>query len=275
MAPRKDITRLFVPDSHGAHIDRPARAAFLKDCKRLAPDQIILLGDHLDCGGIFSTHARAYTNEMTESYDEDVSETNSLLDDIQKAAPKAEIWYHEGNHEARVERFATGTFQNQKDARNFLAVYGVEASLHLKRRGIKYIKRSEFYGGVSIPGTLRLTVNGVDVFTTHGISCSKNATAVHLAKFGANVVHGHTHRAAMVFGRTVVKSAIMAASPGTLAQIQPLYLHTNPSDWSLGYDFELISSSGLFIHQHVPLVKGQSMLDQVGRVIGRGSRRAA
>lgn len=275
MASRKDIVRTFIPDSHGAHCDIPARDAFLRDLKRLNPDQIVMLGDHLDCGGVFSTHARAFTNEMTESYAEDLEATNDFLDLILKAAPRAQIWYHEGNHEARVERFATGTFQNQKDAKNFLAVYGVEASLDLKRRGVKYIKRSEFYGGVSIPGTMKFSVNGVDVFTTHGISAAKNATAVHLARFGSNVVHGHTHRAAAVYGRTVVKASIGAWSPGTLAQLQPLYLHTNPSDWSLGYDYELVSASGLFIHQHVPLVKGQSMLDQVAKVVGGRKRPAA
>lgn len=273
MASRKDITRVFIPDSHGNHCDIPARDAFLRDLKRLAPDQIVMLGDHLDCGGVFSTHARAYTSEMTESYDEDVAATNEFLDLIQKAAPRAQIWYHEGNHEARVERFATGTFQNQKDARNFLSVYGVEASLDLKRRGVKYIKRSEFYAGVSIPGVMKFSVNGVDVYTVHGISCAKHAASVHLARFGSNVVFGHVHRAMAAYGRTVTKHSIGAWSPGCLAQLQPLYLHTNPSDWAHGYDFEVISPSGLFVHNHVPLVKGVSTLDQIGKALAGGRRR--
>lgn len=274
MASRKDITRVFIPDSHGAHIDLPVRDAFLKDLKRLAPDQVIMLGDHLDCGGVFSTHARSYTSEMTESYDEDCSATNEFLDLIQKAAPKAAITYIEGNHEARVQRWATGTFQSQRDAKNFLSVYGVAAALHLKRRGIKYIERGEFYNGVSIPGTIKMTVNGVDVFATHGISAAAHAAAVHLARFGATVIFGHTHRPEIKYGRTVTKSALLAASPGTLAKLQPLYLHTNPSSWGQGYSFQLVSPSGLYIYQHVPLFKGVSLLDQVGKVISPRGRAA-
>ncbi len=274
MAVRKDICRVFIPDSHGNHIDLAVRDAFLKDLKRLNPDQIIMLGDHVHCGGIFSTHARSYTNEMTESYDEDVGATNEFLDLIQKAAPRAEITYIEGNHEARVQRWAASTFQSQKDAKNFLSAYGIPAVLDLKRRGIKYIERGEFYNGVSIPGTIRMTVNGIDTFATHGISAAEHAAAVHLARFGATVIFGHTHRPEIKYGRTVTKSALLAATPGTLAMIQPLYLHTNPSKWGQGYGLQLVSPSGLFMYQQMPLFKGVSLLDQFGKVIGT-KRRAA
>lgn len=265
----KELTRLVVPDSHGAHVDLGARDAFLRDAKRLDPDEIVLLGDHLDCGGVFSTHARAYTNEMTESYQDDCDATNEFLDLMQKAAPRARIHYLEGNHEARVEKWATATFPSKKDADAYLERQGPAAALDLKRRCVKYYKRSEFYCGVAIPGTLKLSVNGKAIYFVHGISAAKNATAVHLGRFGNNVVHGHTHRAQSVHGRTVEKGVIGGWCPGTLAQLQPLYAHTNPTDWSLGYGLEMVSSSGRFVHFNVPLVDGESMLDQIGRVVTR------
>jgi predicted phosphodiesterase len=266
MASKREITRVCIPDSHGAHIDVDAAKAFLADLKKISPDEIVMLGDHLDCGGVFTSHGRAYTNEMTESYDEDCQATNAFLDAIQKAAPKAKIWYLEGNHEARVARWAASTFLNKRDADAYLERMGPSAALDLKRRSIRYVTRDEFMAGCSIPGTIKLSVNGTAIYYTHGISAAKHATAVHLSRFGANVVHGHTHRAQSVHGRTVEKGVIGAWSPGTLAKLQPLYMHTNPTDWSHGYAMQVVSSSGRFAHFQIPLVKGESMLGAIERV---------
>ena len=97
------MIRVIVPDSHGLHIDVPARDAFLADVKLLYPQEVVLLGDHLDCGGTFSAHQRSYTNEMTESYQDDVHATNRFFDALQRRAPRARYHYLEGNHEAHVE----------------------------------------------------------------------------------------------------------------------------------------------------------------------------
>ena len=43
--------RVIVPDSHGCFVDQAAASAMLADIKLLKPSSIILLGDHLDCGG--------------------------------------------------------------------------------------------------------------------------------------------------------------------------------------------------------------------------------
>ncbi len=272
MASKKNVTRVCVPDSHGAHVDQDAALSFLKDLKRLDPDEIVMLGDHLDAGGVFSSHGRAYTNEMTESYDEDCQATNWFLDAIQKNAPRARIWYLEGNHEARVSKWATSTFLSKRDADAYLERMGPAAALDLKRRGIRYVARQDFTAGCSIPGTIKLSVNGTAIYYTHGISAAKHATAVHLSRFGANVVHGHTHRAQSTHGRTVEKGVIGAWCPGTLAKLQPLYMHTNPTDWSHGYALEVISSSGRFVHWNVPLVRGEPMLDSVQTVVKAGRR---
>ncbi len=256
----RNIVRVICPDSHGNHIDLAARAAFLADVKALDPDEAEFMGDHLDCAGTFSTHQRNYTNEMAESYEDDVRATNSFLSAFQKAATKVkEIDYLEGNHEAHVERWASRTFQNQKDAVALLDAYGPQKVLELKRRGIRYYKRSEHYQGISIPGTIRRG----KCFFVHGISHSKHAAAVHLARFGANVVFGHVHRIQNVTERTVVTKGIGAWCCGTLAKLQPLYKHTEPTSWSHGYGVQFINPSGNFIHINVPILDGKSMLLEV------------
>lgn len=243
-------TRLIIPDSHGEHIDLNARDAMLADAKALAPDEIVLLGDHLDAGGTFNSHQRTYTNEYTESYQADVNATNEFLDLLQAACPNAkEIHYLEGNHEQHVERWAARNFANHRDAEMFLDKMGPAAALHLKDRGIHYYRRSIFYQGLAIPGCIQLG----KCFFVHGISHAKHADSVHLQRFGASVVFGHIHRSMGRVERTVTSGGHGAWCPGTLAKLQPLYKHTAPSDWSHGYAVQEVLKSGHFHHTNVPI----------------------
>jgi predicted phosphodiesterase len=243
-------TRIIIPDSHGAHIDWPAAEAFLADAKAVDPDEIVLLGDHLDAGGTFNSHQRTYTNEFTESYEEDCIQANLFLDRLQAACPKAkEIHYLEGNHEQHVERWAARNFQSHRDADMFLERMGPAAALRLKDRGIHYYRRSVFYQGLAIPGCIQLG----KCFFVHGISHAKHADAVHLQRFGASVVFGHIHRSMGRIERTVTSGGHGAWCPGTLAKLQPLYKHTAPSDWSHGYAVQEVLASGQFHHTNVPI----------------------
>jgi predicted phosphodiesterase len=260
----REFLRLIIPDSHGHHIDLPARDALLADAAAIRPHQTVWLGDHLDAGGTFSEHQRTYTNEMVESYEEDVAACNEFLDKYEVASPKDEDFYIEGNHEQHIERWAARNAMNAKEADYILKRMGPIAVLGLEKRGIKYFKRSEHYG-LPIPGAIRL---GKCHFV-HGISHSEHAAEQHLKRFGASVVYGHTHRAAYVTERTVTAEGIMAANPGTLAKLQPLYKHTAPTSWSHGYDLQLVHPSGNFCHIHVPILAGVSFLPSVFRDRGK------
>ena len=261
----KHVARVCIPDSHGAHIDAKARDAFIADLAQIRPAEIVMLGDHLDCGGTFSRHARSYTSELTESYDDDVRAANEFLDLIQQAAPDARIWYVEGNHESRVESWCTSSFASYRDARMVLDAIGPEAVLRLKHRGISYVRRSEHYDGLSIPGTIRLG----RVFFVHGVSHAKRASDAHLERFGASVVFGHVHRSMSVVSRTVTSNGHGAWCPGTLAKLQPLYAHTHPTSWSHGYGLQFVScSTGNFSHWNVPILDGVSMLREAIDALG-------
>ena len=255
--------RVFVPDTHGNHIDLRAAAAFFRDLRMLAPDEIVLLGDHLDCGGTFSAHQRSYTNEFTDSYKSDTRAANAFLDELLDTAPSAKVWYLEGNHEAHVERWASRNFAAQEDAEDLLECFGPEAVLRIAERPrIRYISRKKTYMGLTIPGTIRLG----KCFATHGISFSKHADEVHLARFGASVVFGHVHRSMSVVIRTVTSAGHGAWCPGTLAKLQPLYKHTEPTAWTHGYAVQVVSSGGKFLHFNVPIMSGESLL---GTFLGR------
>jgi hypothetical protein len=264
----KHISRVIIPDSHGEHIDPVARDVFIRDLREINPSEIVMLGDHLDAGGTFSSHQRNYTHEMTESYADDVAAANVFLDLIQAAAPDARIHYLEGNHEAHVERWAARNFHSHKDARLALDRMGPESVLDLGRRGVTYYRASEIYMGLSVRGAIRLG----KCYFTHGISHGRHATTVHMDRFGAPVVHGHTHRAATVFGKTVTADLTGGACPGTLAKLQPLYRHTAPTDWQHGYGLQLASlDSGRFLHLNIPILDGTSLLPELTGAL-RGKR---
>lgn len=256
--PFASFVRLVIPDSHGAHIDWPAARAMLKDAKELDPKQVVLLGDHLDCGGTFNSHQRTYTNELAESYADDVAQANVFLSELCAVTPNARGYdYIEGNHEQHVERWAARSFTTRRDADLFVESMGPQSVLHMKERGIRYRKRSEFYDDLSIPGAIRL---GKIIFV-HGISHGKHATYTHLVRVGTNVVHGHTHRAQSAVERTVMSAGFGAWCPGTLAKLQPLYKHTEPSSWSHGFAVEFVQkASGRFLHLNVTIHDGESQL---------------
>jgi len=252
----RSIVRLIIPDSHGSEIDLAARDACIADARSICPNEVVLLGDHVDVGGIFSTHQRSYVEEIRYSYEDDLQAAADFLDELHKAAPRAQFHYLEGNHEAHAERWVARTFYHAKDARAVNNLLAPEKRLKLKSRGIKYYKSQDQHHGLSTRGTIKLG----KCYFTHGISAAKQAASVHLDAFGACVVFGHVHRAQSEVRRTLAAEEIGAWCPGTLAKLQPLYLHTGVSRWSHGYAIQFVNPSGTFLHVQVPIVKGKSML---------------
>lgn len=250
------MIRVIIPDSHGAYIDNRAKDAFLVDLKLLDPREIVLIGDHVDVSGIFSSHPRNYVEELKYSYEDDCAQAAKFLDKIQQAAPSASYHYLEGNHEQHLERWVARTFTSKEDASGVLKVMSPEVKLGLKRRGIRYYRMSEQHMGLAVPGTIKLG----KCFFLHGYRAGKYATAAHLDDFGGNLVHGHTHRSQSVIRRTTSAGEIGAHCPGTLAMLQPLYLHTSLSAWSHGYGVQMTERDGRFLNINVPIVAGKSLL---------------
>lgn len=265
------MIRCVVPDSHGSQISRSAMQAFLQDLKQLDPEEIVMLGDHVDCSGTFSSFKKQTKEDLEYSYLRDIESASAFLDAIQERAPKAKIHYLQGNHEYHVERFCVNAFGNRTDADFVGKLLDPATLLDLKGRGIQYYRLHTVYHSLSIPGTIKLG----KCYFTHGVSANKHAAATHVERFGANVVFGHTHRAQSHVVRTVTSGEVGAWCPGTLSELQPIYLHTTPSNWTNGYGVQLVNKkTGVFLHINVPIVKGISMLsDFVSRMVTPNERR--
>lgn len=251
-----DRLRVVIPDSHGCYIDPKAAKAFLEDLKMLDPDEIVFLGDHVDVSGMYSSHPPNYVDDLKYSYEADIASADAFIDAVQKRAPRARCVYLEGNHEFHVERSLARTTRSARDAAAQLELQAPASRLRLKDRGIRYCRMAEMHDGLSIPGTIRLG----KAFFTHGFTAAKFATAIHCVRYGANVIHGHTHRVQEYGTRTVASDAIGGWCPGTLALLQPLYRHTSPTEWRHGFAVQSFDRQGRFVHVNAPVVNGWSGL---------------
>lgn len=254
---RGDRVRVCIPDTHGAKVAHQALASTLGDIKSLNPDEVILLGDHVDCGGFLAQHhTLGYVAETEYSYEDDIAATNRFLDTLQRVAPRAVIDYIEGNHERRVETWCvTQTLRHAKDSEMLRKAFAPEFLLDLAGRGIAYRRQSECYDGLHVPGIIR---RGKCIFL-HGISTAKHAAAVTAGRVAGNVVFAHSHRAQTDISSPLSVGSIGAWNPGCLCELQPLWNHTRPTDWTHGYAIQFISRTGKFLHLNVPILQGQSL----------------
>lgn len=259
-----DTITVVIPDTHGAKIARDAVAAMLADIEALDPQRIILLGDHVDCGGFLAMqHVMGYVAETSYSYEDDIAEANAFLDSVRKAAPHAEIEYIEGNHERRVETWCvTQTLRHAKDAEGLRVHYAPEFRLHLKERGIPYYRQGIFYDSLPVPGVIR---RGKCYFF-HGISTSKHATAKTVDAIAGNCAFGHIHRSQTDIVRRIGTGVIGSWSPGCLCELQPLWQHTQPTTWTHGYGVQLSDANGDFLHLNVPIINGKSLFSALLRL---------
>lgn len=259
--------RVICPDTHGSQIDKQAAAAFLQDLEELQPREIIHLGDAIDCGGFLAQHhVWGYVAESEYTFEEDVAAANAFLDEVQKRCPGATFDLLEGNHDRRIETWCvTQSLRSSIDAAMLKRMFGVDAQLHLAKRGINHFEQGKTYEGCRIPATIR---RGRCYFT-HGTKHGKNAANAMLSRFGANVVFGHVHKLLSASDRTVKDGEIGAWCVGSLCHQQPLWRHSDPTDWCQGYGVQYIRPDGDFLHVNIPIIEGKSFLVQMAKAIGK------
>lgn len=254
------FNRVIVPDSHGAHIDTKAAKAFLSDLEVLKPKEVVMLGDHTDCGGFLAQHhTLGFVPETEYTYQDDVGATNDFLDKIQ--ARVGPIGPHnfdqiEGNHEHRIAKWIIKqTLANGKDAAYLMSLFGIPSVLGLEKRGIRYVERGKQYDGLQKRGTIK---RGKCLFA-HGTRCGIYAAKQTLQDYGSNICTGHTHRVS-AFLQETINGIIGSWQFGCLCQLHPLYGDTNFSNWAHAYGLQVVNRDGSFMTITVPIIDGVSYL---------------
>jgi len=256
-AAKSETVRVYAGDLHGMRMDRECVTAFLADIATLDPDEVVLGGDMLECGGHLAKHQPiGYVAMCDYSYQEDVNATNWFLSALQGAAPHARILYLEGNHEHRVERWCVDqAMANQRDAEFLRQVYGPATLLRLAERGIEYYPQADVHEEGLTRGWIKLG----RMYLAHNIGEGKNAASKAVDKAAGNVTYFHTHsfdQSPRVYPSV---GLVMAFSPGCLCEMQPMWRHSDPSGWNQGYDIDFIAASGNFQRIHVPIWRGESL----------------
>lgn len=214
MNPVKNWKRiLFVGCSHGAQLPPENEAAILRFSKAFKPHTRVHLGDFIDLGAFRSG---ASDNEVSEKVEPDCEAGLSFLEKI-----KATHIFC-GNHEHRVFREL-----NSKNAvRSFAASKVVGAIKDTANKlGAILVPYNGIWQGIEFG----------DYRAMHGVMYSENATRDHAESYG-NVVHAHTHRAAVAKGRRADNPTGFCV--GTLADVPCMdYANTRRStlSWSSGF----------------------------------------
>lgn len=236
----KDKAKLWFifPDIHLPDQDDAALACALKAHEKLKPDYSLFLGDVLDCA-VFSTHPKRKISE-NQAYDfkkMEVDPCNKMLDRVQKNT-KVHTYFLEGNHEERIERWATSA---GGVGESLFSAISPMTQLGANRKNFTMIPYSPHTGDrmgfVQIVKPSDQMKSG-GLVAVHGWSFSKHAAYVHLEKSRSqSIVFGHTHRAQTIVDRDPWTGApIKAFNPGTLSKLQPIYMTGgSPSAWSHGF----------------------------------------
>lgn len=256
----KYFLRVMFGDLHGSDQDIGARDALIHDLEILKPDEIVILGDWLNCGGVFSRWQRVHVSEYSYSYGNDVLAGNDTLDKITAVCPNARCIFLKGNHEARIDKWAARSFSDRDMAETAVQAFGVHTALHLEKRGIEWYENDVCYDGLYQPGIVRLDRCGV----AHGYAGGKHPTQKHLLSAGMSIVHGHNHREQSYSVRTAREPKIEAWCPGCLCILQQYYEHERPTDHTHGYHLQFVKhKTGWFSGNNIAIIGGVSLLHLV------------
>lgn len=263
---RQSYMRLFFGDVHGEHMDKAAVAAFLKDVSILKPQEVVCIGDLIDCGGFLSQHRTlGVVAELEVTYEEDVAAGNMVLDEVQRRAKPRRFDYIEGNHENRVNRWicdqVLGSGRNAEYLRHLV---GPATVLGLEKRGVRFVERHTYHDGLSVSGTIKVDPYAV---AQHGEAfCGKYAAFRHMDRTGESIFFGHTHRLSTTYAEKL-GGPIVAVNTGCLCQLRPLYALTKTTDWLHGYAIQVVQPGHGFLAFTVPIIDGVSYLQPLAKLL--------
>ena len=241
-----DGTVLIGSDAHyWPGIITPAHRAFVQFCRTEKPAAVILNGDVLDGAGISRHPSIGWENKP--SLIEEIEACQARLGEIEKAAPKAELVWTLGNHDARFESRLANV------APEYARVHGV----HLK----------DHFGYRWNP-CWSCWIND-DVVVKHRWKGGTHATRNNTLNSGKTMVTGHLHSlkcTPMSDYRGVrwgVDSGTLA-SPGGPQFID--YTEDNPVDWRSGF-VVLTFHKGELLDPELVRVRDENTVVWRGKVI--------
>lgn len=247
LEPVEKITKILVcPDAHFPYENKLAWKTFLEACRVTKPDVLVIIGDFCD-GMAVSAHAKKATDERR--FKNEVEAVNVALDQI-CALRIPRMIYIFGNHESRFERYL-----NSK-APELDGMLSLQEEFRLAQRNIEYVAYGDF-------------IKIGEMSYTHDVGrCGINTARQSLSDFGSNLIVGHSHRAAVVYGGTVEGETHVCMNVGHLLNIDDIDYrnrHTAKREWQTGFGICYQTEDGVNWVTFVPIIDGRCIVD--GKIV--------
>jgi predicted phosphodiesterase len=163
-----------VNDIHLGIHDKSAITTALTYFKKEKLDNLILNGDILDASSI-SRHPK--TSGMP-NFTYEINLAKTFLSNLQSDFPNVKIYFKEGNHEDRLQRYI------MERAEQLDGLVDLETMLEFEKRNIHHVESLRY-----------MSVNGIHVFHGHEIQVSgRNAVKRLYEKTAHSALMGHVHR---------------------------------------------------------------------------------
>jgi hypothetical protein len=207
-------------------------------------DEVFQIGDFYDFEAI-SHWVKGTLKEDGREFQRELDKSVNVLADFHSAYPKPKKRIR-GNHDDRLDKYLTGT------AKGLATLRALE---------FDKITDADTYGWVTVPQPYRLAPNTLAV---HGLavrSKSGYTAHAHLDKLTGNAVHGHTHRAGLVYrttshpGQTRWAMEIGCLMDFTRAE----YLEAGVADWQLAFG-ALYQEGNVVTPQLIPIASNGSFI---------------
>ncbi len=234
-----DERALFLSDIHVPFHDEVALDVAIQFSRFFKPNYLFLMGDIVDCYSV-SRFDKDPKRRLT--LQGEVDATQDTLAVIRKAVGAAcKVYYVEGNHEYRLERY----LWSKAPELGTLRELSVEALLGLSELGITYVSKGkmEYHGFIVKHGHVIRKWAG---YSAHA----------ELEKNGKSGASGHTHRLAQIF-RTDLTGVHTWIETGCLCDLEPEYMEGQQADWQHGLAYGMFRKQDKRFAIHaVPIVDG-------------------
>ncbi len=230
------------PDLHAPYHNVVAWNCFLKACETVKPDVLVMCGDFADVLSL-SAHQKSPSDNL--NFKSELAQVNVCLDQV-SALKINRVVFIAGNHCDRIDRFIS---LKAPELDGMMNIYDL---FKLKERGFEYVPYGEF---------CRI---GKMAFT-HDVGFSgANASRQSLSAFGGNLIFGHSHRGAVIYGGTVDGEVHVCMNIGHMLDYNQLTYYMKAKakrEWSIGFGFCYQTEDGVTWANFVPIINGRCVVD--------------